>query len=53
MLPNSCEDEFQEVPAKEAALRAPLLGTLSSLLPSIRESTFFCLELELFVLIQP
>ena len=52
VLPNSHEDQFQEVPAKEAALRAPLLGSLSSLAPSIREITLFCPELELFILIQ-
>lgn len=52
VLPSSREDQFQEVPAKEATLRAPLLGSLSSLPPFIREITFFCLELELFILIQ-
>lgn len=41
VLPNSREDQFQKIPAQEAALRAPLLGSLSSLPPFIREITFF------------
>lgn len=52
VLPNSREDQFQKIPAQEAALRAPLLGSLSSLPPFIGEITFFCLELDLFILMQ-
>lgn len=50
--PNNHQAEFQDIPAKEAALRVPFLGILSSPLPSIRKSVFFCLELELFILMK-